>query len=406
MGRVEMFRIAPSSDYREFGILWDIRIRFSFPSRGSFSKQVVFFQVGCFAGVCADCPCPSGVGRGFGWRLRRRGFRMTGGQPLAMAPVFWREELAHAIAVAMPLMAGCNFATKRTWPPRPMFAGKLGAKQLRRAACSGAVRHGAYGRKTQAGMRIFRWYCRRYHTTFNSLPDCSAARFPGTLQAMGEMVAEAEALGSLWAAARSGGAGSVKRPLPDSSAVRANACLPEDHPRLVVGALRAYGREGAWIPRANGGACWRHSWISRGFCSTHLPFPLSPIRIRPLGIGRRIASGAANTPWHQAGRLEFATLARCESDSTRRKTMSFTREDPGREVAFVSLRHHRWHLVQTRGQARRAGPGAVRKELRDSRIPLCPGCAAADPRLASPVSPVRFRNAGSTAPSPGGYRRK
>ncbi len=46
--------------------------------------------------------------------------------------------------------------------------------------CSFA-RHGSYGRKTPAGIRIARFYCRDSHTTFGLLPDFLAARMPGTL---------------------------------------------------------------------------------------------------------------------------------------------------------------------------------------------------------------------------------
>ena len=46
--------------------------------------------------------------------------------------------------------------------------------------CSFA-RHGTYARKTPRGTRIARWYCPESHTTFSLLPDCLAARLPGTL---------------------------------------------------------------------------------------------------------------------------------------------------------------------------------------------------------------------------------
>ena len=69
-----------------------------------------------------------------------------------------------------------------------------------RGGCS-LARHGTYARKTPAGTRIARWYCRESHTTFSLLPDCLAARLPGTLSELEEIVAEAEQGPSLMAVA-------------------------------------------------------------------------------------------------------------------------------------------------------------------------------------------------------------
>lgn len=63
------------------------------------------------------------------------------------------------------------------------------------------ARHGTYERKTPAGTKIARWYCPRSHTTFSLLPDCLAARLPGTLNDLEEIVAAAERATSLEAAA-------------------------------------------------------------------------------------------------------------------------------------------------------------------------------------------------------------
>ena len=49
--------------------------------------------------------------------------------------------------------------------------------------CSFA-RHGVYERKTPTGTLIARWYCRESHQTFSLLPDCLAARLPGTLRSL------------------------------------------------------------------------------------------------------------------------------------------------------------------------------------------------------------------------------
>lgn len=69
-----------------------------------------------------------------------------------------------------------------------------------RGGCSFA-RHGTYPRKTPAGTQIARWYCPESHTTFSLLPDCLAARLPGTLDELEEVVATAERAPSLEAAA-------------------------------------------------------------------------------------------------------------------------------------------------------------------------------------------------------------
>jgi hypothetical protein len=59
------------------------------------------------------------------------------------------------------------------------------------------ARHGTYERVEPAGTRIARWYCREGHCTFSLLPDHLAARFPGTLQRLEDVVAEAESSASL-----------------------------------------------------------------------------------------------------------------------------------------------------------------------------------------------------------------
>ena len=63
------------------------------------------------------------------------------------------------------------------------------------------ARHGTYARKTPAGTRIARWYCPESHTTFSLLPDCLAARLPGTLANVEDAVATAEDAASVAAAA-------------------------------------------------------------------------------------------------------------------------------------------------------------------------------------------------------------
>jgi hypothetical protein len=63
------------------------------------------------------------------------------------------------------------------------------------------TRHGSYARKSPAGARIARWYCRTAHCTFSLLPDCLAARFSGTLADVEAAVDELEQAASHEAAA-------------------------------------------------------------------------------------------------------------------------------------------------------------------------------------------------------------
>ena len=62
------------------------------------------------------------------------------------------------------------------------------------------ARHGTYTRKTPRGTRIARWYCPESPTTFSLLPECLAARLPGELDEVEQVVAHAEQAASLAAA--------------------------------------------------------------------------------------------------------------------------------------------------------------------------------------------------------------
>ena len=63
------------------------------------------------------------------------------------------------------------------------------------------ARHGAYARKTPPGTLIARWYCPQGQRTFSLLPDHLAARFPGTLCEIEQVVATVEQAKSVEAAA-------------------------------------------------------------------------------------------------------------------------------------------------------------------------------------------------------------
>lgn len=65
----------------------------------------------------------------------------------------------------------------------------------------GFTRHGTYERASPPGTKIARWYCRKAHCTFSLLPDCLAARFPGTLGEIEAVVAAVEQASSIEAAA-------------------------------------------------------------------------------------------------------------------------------------------------------------------------------------------------------------
>ena len=61
----------------------------------------------------------------------------------------------------------------------------------------GFARHGTYERLSPPGTRIARWYCPEGHSTFSLLPDCLAARLPGTLAEVEAVVRSAGQAGSL-----------------------------------------------------------------------------------------------------------------------------------------------------------------------------------------------------------------
>ena len=61
----------------------------------------------------------------------------------------------------------------------------------------GFVRHGTYERLSPPGTRIARWYCRQGHCSISLLPDCMAARLPGTLVELEALVGQVEQAPSL-----------------------------------------------------------------------------------------------------------------------------------------------------------------------------------------------------------------
>ncbi len=155
-----------------------------------------------------------------------------------------------------------------------------------RGGCSFA-RHGTYARKRPAGTQIARWYCRESHTTFSLLPDCLAARLPGTLTELEEVVAEAEQARSLMAVADQVRSDAVE--LPGAMRwVRRRVLLVRHVLRLVTGLLpqqlsgcraevtafrRRLGSDAVLVSLRSLTAAW-------------LPAVAAPLGFRPHGIGR------------------------------------------------------------------------------------------------------------------------
>ena len=93
-------------------------------------------------------------------------------------------------------LTGADYVTREGW----RLANLAHCPFHRRGGC-GFARHGTYARKTPPGTQIARWYCRKGHCTFSLLPDHLAARLPGTLCEIEQVVVTVEQAGSVQAAA-------------------------------------------------------------------------------------------------------------------------------------------------------------------------------------------------------------
>jgi hypothetical protein len=93
-------------------------------------------------------------------------------------------------------LTGADYVTREGW-----LLARLTRCPLHPRGGCGFARHGAYERKTPAGTWIARWYCPQGHRTFSLLPDHLAARFPGTLSEIEQVVATVEQSKSVEAAA-------------------------------------------------------------------------------------------------------------------------------------------------------------------------------------------------------------
>ena len=93
-------------------------------------------------------------------------------------------------------LTGADYVTREGWREARLTRCPLHV----RGGC-GFASHGTYERKRPAGTLIARWYCPEGHCTFSLLPDHLAARFPGTLAEIEQVVATVEAARSVAAAA-------------------------------------------------------------------------------------------------------------------------------------------------------------------------------------------------------------
>jgi hypothetical protein len=94
-------------------------------------------------------------------------------------------------------LTGEEYVTQKAWRDASLTHCPLHPK----GGC-GYTRHGTYERHSPPGACIARWYCRRGHCTFSLLPDCLAARLPGTLAEVEAVVSRVEQAGGLEAACR------------------------------------------------------------------------------------------------------------------------------------------------------------------------------------------------------------
>lgn len=154
--------------------------------------------------------------------------------------------------------------------------------------------HGTYERVDPPGARVPRWYCPEGHCTFSLLPDCLAARFPGALCAIEDVVKQAEQAKSLEAAAdrlrpdielpgairwmrrRVQGVYAALRALRGLQPERFAACLP------TVSAFQSRLKRDCVLPTL------------REFAAEQLPF-LPP----PLGFGPRPRPRGGQNKRHQ-----------------------------------------------------------------------------------------------------------
>ena len=93
-------------------------------------------------------------------------------------------------------LTGAEYVTREGWR-----LARLSRCPLHAHGGCGFASHGTYARKRPPGTCVARWYCPKGHCTFSLLPDHLAARFPGTLSEIEQVVAAVEQARSVEAAA-------------------------------------------------------------------------------------------------------------------------------------------------------------------------------------------------------------
>jgi hypothetical protein len=93
-------------------------------------------------------------------------------------------------------LTGADYVTREGWREA-----RLARCPLHPHGGCGFASHGTYERINPPGTHIARWYCPQGHRTFSLLPDHLAARFPGTLCEIEQVVLTVERARSVEAAA-------------------------------------------------------------------------------------------------------------------------------------------------------------------------------------------------------------
>ena len=154
--------------------------------------------------------------------------------------------------------------------------------------------HGTYERKTPAGTRIARLYCRESHTTFSLLPEFLAARTPGTLDQVEEAVVAFETAPGVQAAARQARPG---HHISDRGAerrwIRWRAQSIHRFLAIVIGLFPDLFQGAAPEIAAFRARLGTESVLRelRGLCAAHLQHLPPPVGFRPPGTGHGTVRG-------------------------------------------------------------------------------------------------------------------
>ena len=153
-------------------------------------------------------------------------------------------------------------------------------------------RHGTYLRKVPTPARVARFYCPETGTTIGLLPDFYASRMPGTLPALEEAVAHAEAAPSVEAAANALRPGDVDAAVTLPTAmrwVRLRLARVRATLATVRGLMPARFEPCPITVRAFRAALGVPSVLValRGICARYLHMLPAPLGLRPPGAVRR-----------------------------------------------------------------------------------------------------------------------